>query len=228
MPSSRGASDLHPCSFPEELSQEYAKAAAAHCPAPTGRILRIGPVSPRERVRKALAGVRIVREARLLVAEVGAAEPRSEKRPGAVVEREIPDLVRVFVLDDRPGVRAAVGCRRQQRLVEDDEAGARAPRSRSSRSEPSPSQERGPSRKSSPRAPLVPALAPPRSRLRIRTRRRRLEPSRARRAPQAQPAGLGGDGPQAWGSAVELFDPRRRPEGGRPGSPRARAADRRA
>src|SRR6266508_730952 len=126
MPSSRRASDLHPCSFPEELSQEYAKAAAAHCPAPTGRILRIGPVSPRERVRKALAGVRIVREARLLVAEVGAAEPRSEKRPGAVVEREIPDLVRVFVLDDRPGVRAAVGCRRQQRLVEDDEAGARA------------------------------------------------------------------------------------------------------
>jgi len=75
---------------------------------------------------QALAGVRIVREARLLVAEVGAAEPRSEKRPGAVVEREIPDLVRVLVLDNRPGVRAAVGRRRQQPLVEDDEAGARA------------------------------------------------------------------------------------------------------
>jgi hypothetical protein len=92
------------------------------------------------------------------VAEISAAEPRSEKRPGAAVECESPDLVRVLVLDNRPGVARPEGA---------------AAGSFSSRT-------------------MRPGLEPAQPQLAIRT------------------------------------EPRRRPEGGRPGSPPARAADRRA
>lgn len=59
----------------------------------------------------------VVREPRPFVAEVGASERVPENAPLLVVQSEPPPLVRVLVLDDAPGVRAAVRRRLEQRLL---------------------------------------------------------------------------------------------------------------